>query len=116
MKINIQSLHARVGEKTLERVTAKFNRLSKLFDRIIQCDVTLKKENSDSKEDFMVEAKLAIPGNDLFAREKAYSYSTAAYRVYDDLASLIRKHKAKIRRKSKRSVDTFLSDSDEEAY
>jgi ribosomal subunit interface protein len=80
----------------------------------MQCDVTLKKENSVSQEGFMVEAKLAIPGKDLFAKEMADSYATAVDKVIDDLVSQINKHKSKLNRKAMPADAFTTAEEDQE--
>jgi putative sigma-54 modulation protein len=80
----------------MERIIfKKFERFEKVSDRIIRCDVRLKKEKNDTDNDFVVEAKLIIPGNDLFAKESGPKFEVAAEDVCLDLQRQLRKLKGK---------------------
>lgn len=80
--------------KHIERVVSeKFQRFEQLSDRIIRCDILLKKEKDSRDDGFIVEAKLAVPGRDLFAKESAAKFEIAAEKVCEDLERQLRKHK-----------------------
>ena len=101
MRYIIQSPHLTVNTVVRQTVQGKFKRCEKLFDRIDTCKIVLKNQKNDKSENFIVEAKLAIQGNDLFASERANSFEVAAEMVGLNLESQIRRHKAKANWKSK---------------
>jgi putative sigma-54 modulation protein len=95
MKIIIQSPHIKLSNR-IERVIAeKFERLEKVSDRIIRCEIVLKKEKNAKDNDFVVEARLAVPGNDLFSKESGPKFEIAAEDVCLDLERQLRKRKGK---------------------
>ena len=96
----IESPHQKVSDKTKQVVQEKFERFEKMFDRIEQYHIVLKKGKNDKQDYFAVEARLAVPGNDLFASEQAESYPVAAEKVCIDLENQIRKYKSKMIRKA----------------
>jgi ribosome-associated translation inhibitor RaiA len=57
--------------------------------------IVLKKEKNNKMETSIVEARLGISGNDLFASAHAERFSQAAEMVCLALESQIKKHKAK---------------------
>ncbi len=73
----------------------KFERLEKLSDRIIRCEVVLRKEKNDTEDYFLVEARLIIPGNDLFAKESGPKFEVAAEKACLDLERQCRKRKTR---------------------
>lgn len=100
----------------IERILfEKFERLEKMTDRIIRCEVVLKKEKSATAEDCTVEARLVIPGNDLFAKETAPKFEVAAENSCLDLERQLRKRKTKLSPKAKaKNGKVRLSVNDEE--
>ena len=72
MKFNIQTPHIqKLNEITQKAVQEKFERLEKQYDRIERCNILLKKEKNAKRDNYLVEATLVVPGNDLFAKELA---------------------------------------------
>jgi putative sigma-54 modulation protein len=100
MAVIIQSPHQHISGKIKQIVQAKLERLEKLYHRIEQYHIVLKKEKNDKQENYLVEARLSIPGNDLFASEYVESFAVAAEKVSHDLEKQIRKRKTKLSRKT----------------
>lgn len=89
----------------IERILfEKFERLEKITDRIIRCEVVLKRQKSSTAEDCTVESRLVIPGNDLFAKETAPKFEVAAENACLDLERQLRKRKTKLSPKAKAKV------------
>src|SRR5687768_12396524 len=97
MQIQVQSIHFDAEAQLLEDVTKKLSKLEKLYDRIESCNVMLRQEKSVDQKKFLVEVRMAIPGEDLFASEKAESFGRALDRVSQDLKKQIIKHKEKLK-------------------
>jgi putative sigma-54 modulation protein len=112
MQYVIQSPHLKVSDKIQRTIQRRFERFEKLFDRVEQCHVLLKKDKNGKQENFIVEAKLAVPGKDLFAREQAVSFEVAAENVCLDLESQIKKRKEKLNKKAALPADHFTSDEE----
>ncbi len=113
MDILIQSPRITVTNRVERIVYEKFERLAKVSDRIVRCEVVLKKEKRDSNDGYLVEARLVIPGNDLFAKEYGSKFEVAAEEVCLDLERQLRKRKTKLASKTK-SRKTKQKVSDEE--
>jgi putative sigma-54 modulation protein len=112
MQYIFQSPHIKISSNTNQTIQQKFERFEKLFDRIEQCHVVLKTEKNGKQENCIVEARLAVPGNDLFAREQARSFEVAAENACLNLESQIKKHKAKSNKKASHSVDQYINDEE----
>lgn len=95
MDILIRSPRIRLSQRIERIVRAKFARFEKISDRILRCEVLLKKEKNARDEEFVAEARLIIPGNDLFAKEKAVKFEVAAEEVCHDLERQLAKQKTK---------------------
>jgi putative sigma-54 modulation protein len=96
MKITIESPHIRISQKLQKLVHAKFSHLGKMYDRIVNCDVILKKENNDRQKFYTVEARLLVPKELLFAIEKAETFEIALTKLTDDLEHQLRRHKQEL--------------------
>jgi len=112
MQYIIQSPQLRISEETEIALQEKFDRLEKFFDRIQQCKIMLKKEKEGKQNYFVVEVKLAVPGNDLFASDQAESFEVAADTVFLQLESQLKKHKAKLNQRATVPVDKFVNDEE----
>lgn len=96
MKLNIQSIHFDADSKLLELIQSKSDKLDQYFDRIVSGEVFLRVEKSDSKENKLVEIKLLVPGNDLFASKRAASFEEAVDEVIEALRRQVKKLKERL--------------------
>ena len=95
MEIQIQTDETKVDDIILDKMTNELEHLKRFYERIERCHVILKKEKSDVKKNFVAEVRLAVPGKDLFAVEKAESFERAITKVTADLKAQLIKHKEK---------------------
>ena len=108
MPIFIQSPHQRISQETKELVEEKFKRFNRKYKRIENFYIVLKKEKNQEQDLFSVEARLAVPGQDLFAHEIADSYAKAAQMVCVDLEGQIKKRKEKLGSKHVKPADELI--------
>ena len=97
MNIKISSVHFDADKKLLEFVDKKLNKLIKLYEDIIGAEVFLRLENAQDLENKVVEIKLFIPGNDLFAKKQSKSFEESTDIEIEALRQQIIKRKDKIR-------------------
>lgn len=113
MNFIIQTPHIqKLNPETQKAVLGKFERFERQFNRIERCSILLKKEKNAKRSNFLVEATLVVPGNDLFAKELAESFEVAAEKVCLNLESQIKKRKSKLHQKSATPVDQYLKDEE----
>ena len=99
MRFNIESPGINLRESTQEVIEQKFSKLEKMFNGIDRCEITLRMEDNDKQNEFLVEASLHVPGATLFAKEQATSIEAAATEVALDLQSQLRKYKDRMYQK-----------------
>lgn len=97
MKINISSLHFKTDKKLDDFIKEKVEKLSTFYDGIISADITLKAEKSETIENKLVDIRLAIKGNDLFAKKESASFEEAIDDVVEALRKQLIKHKEKVK-------------------
>ena len=96
MQVNVQSIHFNADAKLVDFVENKVNKLEVFFDQIIETDVYLRLDKSDSKENKVAEIKISMPGKDLFAKKQCKSFEEAADGAVEALRKQIKKHKGKV--------------------
>lgn len=96
MKVQLQSVHFDADRKLVDFIQNKLDKLEKFFDRIVDAEVILKLEKSGDRENKIVEVKLNIPGNQLFAKENDKSFEAAADSAVEAVRRQLKKHKEKM--------------------
>ena len=77
-------------------IQKKADKLDRFFDRIIDGEVFMRLDKDNNKENKIIEIKLNIPRNQLFAKERAKSFEEASDLAVEALKKQIIKHKDKI--------------------
>lgn len=99
MEITIQSLHFTANADLHNFVYDKVNKLSHYYDGIISANVTLKLDKSKNADNKVCEIRLAIPGDDLFAKNQYESFEEATTATVEALQNQITKMKAKFEKR-----------------
>jgi putative sigma-54 modulation protein len=95
MKLQTHSVHFDADQKLIDFIQKKANKLETFYDRIIDGEVFLKLESGEAIENKIVEIKLNIPGNQLFAKEQESSFEAATDKAINALKKQLLKHKEK---------------------
>lgn len=98
MNVNINSVHFKADAKLEDFITTKMDKLGNLYDGIIGGDIGLKLDNTETKENKIVDVRLQLNGYDLMASKQAKTFEEAA----DDAIEAVRKQL--IKRKEKQKV------------
>lgn len=107
MKAKIQSIHFDADQKLLDFIEGKLDKLGNGSLDIIDIEVYLRLDKSSNAENKLVEIKLIIPGNDLFAKKQCKTFEEATDQAVDALRSQIKKLKDKHKAsQSKRATKT----------
>jgi putative sigma-54 modulation protein len=95
MKVNINAVNFDIDRKLVEFVQEKAQKLEKYYDKIVDCDVFLKVENTSDKENKIVEMKLGVPGDDLIVKKQCKSFEEAVELCRESLERQVLKKKEK---------------------
>lgn len=95
MKITVHSIGLTPHEPLQEFLEKKMNKLDTFYDKIQACEVFLKVENSNSKENKTVEIILNIPGDDIVVKKTAASFEESIDLCVDVAKKLLIKKKEK---------------------
>ena len=96
MKLQTQTVHVDPAPELIDFIQRKVDKLETFYDRIIDGEVFLKMESGEAIEDKVVEIKINIPGNQLFAKERGESFEAAADTAVEALRRQLKKHKEKM--------------------
>ena len=96
MKLQMHSIHFNADVVLIDFIQKKADKLETFFDRIIDGEVFMRLEKNESNENKIVEVKLNIPGNKLFAKEHAKTFEAAADEAVESLRRQLKKHKEKL--------------------
>ena len=97
MTIKINSVHFKADGKLESFIKEKVQKMQSIYEGIIGSEVILKLENTESRENKMVEIRLIVRGYDLFAKKQAKSFEEATDQAMEALKKQLIKHKEKIR-------------------
>ncbi len=95
MNMKMQSVGFKADKKLEAFINQKLSKLNKFDNNISDYTVTLNIENSDPKANKVVEVKVKVPGNELFAKKQSNSFEAAAELVAEALKVQILKNKEK---------------------
>ncbi len=97
MDTRIESIHFTADSKLKELIQQKLDKLPQYYDRIINATVLLKLESSSKVKDKVVELKVDIPGDVLFAKDTQKTFEAATDNCCSAIERQLKKHKEKLR-------------------
>ena len=93
MTIQTVSPQFKVDQKLLDYIQDKLAKLAQVFDRIIDCSVTLRLESHHQVRDKVAEVKLHVPGATLVATESQRTFEAAVDLLVDKLRRQLTRYK-----------------------
>ncbi len=97
MEIKINSVHFKADGKLETFIKDRLQKMLSFYEGIIGSEVILKLENTETRDNKMVEIRLVIRGYDLFAKKQARSFEEATDQATEALRKQLIRHKEKIR-------------------
>lgn len=95
MKLQMHSIHFDADAKLVEFIQKRTDKLETFYDQIIDGEVFMRLDNADSRENKVIEIKLNIPGDQLFAKREAKSFEAATDEAVEALRRQLKKFKEK---------------------
>ena len=96
MKPTIHSIHFDADKKLIDLINKKVDKLDQFNNRLIDAEVFLRLEkDSEERENKVVEIKLKVPGNELFAAKRAKSFEIATDEAVEALRRQVIRDKEK---------------------
>ena len=93
MNTTINAVKFRADEKLVQYINEKINKLDRMIDNAIGCEVTLKVDKPESDNNKIVDIRIARPGQDLFISKQADSFEQAISEGIDAIKPQLEKLK-----------------------
>jgi putative sigma-54 modulation protein len=98
MNTKIHSIHFDADSKLLDFIDQRIKKLQLFYEDIISSEVFLRLENVQDMENKIVEIRLEIRGNNVFAKKQSKTFEEATDLTIEALRRQLLKHKTKISR------------------
>lgn len=93
MQVQIHSIHFDADRRLISFIEQRVEKLNTFHDQILSCEVFLRIEKSDDRENKRTEIKIHVPGADFFAKRKGGSFESAMDETVEAIRRQIRKHR-----------------------
>jgi putative sigma-54 modulation protein len=93
MQVQIHSVHFDADQRLIAFVENKLSKLNTFHDHIISCEVFLRVEKNDARENKLSEVKIHAPGVDFFAKRRASSFEASVDEAVEAIRRQILKQK-----------------------
>ncbi len=97
MKVNAQSVNFNANAALMNFVQSRLDKLETFYDRVISSDVYLKLENTNVKENKIVEIKVNIPKDNIIVKKQCRSFEEAVDSACNSIERQLVKRKEKFR-------------------
>ena len=98
MKVKVHSIRFDADSSLLEFIDLKINKLLQFYEDIINAEVFLRLENVEDKDNKVVEIKLEVRNNPVFAKKKCKTFEEATDLTVEALKKQLNKIKARQRK------------------
>lgn len=93
MKITVQAMGLTPHEPLEERIEKKLSKLETFYDKIIECQVYLKVENTSDKENKTTELIVNVPGDDIVVKKTCATFEESLDQCAEAAKKLLIKKK-----------------------
>jgi len=97
MRLNINAVHFKADKKLVAFIQEKVEKISQVFEGVIDTEVSLKLDNTDMRENKITEIKVTIPGNNFYVKKQSSTFEESADEAVEALRRQIKKYKEKVR-------------------
>ena len=95
MKVMINSVHFKADQKLEDFITQKVEKLCSKYSEVINAEVSLKLDNTDTPENKIADIRLILRGDDLFASKQSKTFEESVDTSIDALKKQLEKYKGK---------------------
>jgi putative sigma-54 modulation protein len=97
MRVNINAVHFKADKKLVAFINEKMEKLTQVFDGVIDSEVSLKVDNTDTRENKIAEIRVAIPGTNLYVKKQCATFEESADEAVEALRRQLKRYKDKVR-------------------
>jgi putative sigma-54 modulation protein len=96
MEIKVHAIHFTADKKLVDFIHSKVGKLELFFDHITACEIYLRLDKDQEKENKISEIKMLIPGKTLIAKKQCKTFEEATDLAVEALRKQVVKHKEKV--------------------
>lgn len=93
MKVNFNAVGFTADQKLVDFIQKKMDKLDLFYDKVIDADVYLKLENTNAKENKIIEIKVNVPGDNFVVKKQCKSFEEAMDLSVNPIERFLKKHK-----------------------
>jgi putative sigma-54 modulation protein len=97
MRLNINAVHFKADKKLVAFIEEKMEKITQVFEGVIDTEVSLKVENTETRENKIAEIRVTIPGNNFYVKKQSATFEESADEAVEALRRQLKKYKEKIR-------------------
>lgn len=98
MKVNVKSVRFRADQKLEDFIEKKLQKFFGFHEQILDADVVLKLDNNETRENKIAEIRLALKGEELFAKKQSKAFEESVDQAINALKKQIDKYKEKFKK------------------
>jgi putative sigma-54 modulation protein len=91
----INSVHFKADQKLEDFITQKVEKLCAKYNEVINAEVSLKLDNTDTPENKIADVRLVLRGDDLFASKQSKTFEESIDTSIDALKKQLEKYKGR---------------------
>ena len=93
MKVNYNVVGFTADQKLVDFIQKKMDKLDLFYDKVIDADVYLKLENTNAKENKIIEIKVNVPGDNFFVKKQCKTFEEAMDLSVNPIERFLKKYK-----------------------
>jgi 30S ribosomal protein S21 len=93
MKVNYNVVGFTADQKLVDFIQKKMDKLDLFYDKVIDADVYLKLENTNAKENKIIEIKVNVPGDNFVVKKQCKTFEEAMDLSVNPIERFLKKYK-----------------------
>lgn len=93
MKVNFNAVNFTVDQKLIDFIQKKMDKLELFYDKVIDADVYLKLDNTNAKENKIVEVKINVPGDSFVVKKQFKTFEEGIDSCVNPIERYLKKYK-----------------------
>ena len=93
MKVNYNVVGFTADQKLVDFIQKKMDKLDIFYDKVIDADVYLKLENTNAKENKIIEIKVNVPGDNFVVKKQCKTFEEAMDLSVNPIERFLKKYK-----------------------
>jgi len=93
MKVNYNVVGFTADQKLVDFIQKKMDKLDLFYDKVIDADVYLKLENTNTKENKIIEIKVNVPGDNFVVKKQCKTFEEAMDLSVNPIERFLKKYK-----------------------